>query len=306
MLCVGCATARVEKMSFDEAFEADASRRSPHRATAKKRKTAKPPATFARSPHESKELQAALAGFAESARQQRTKAKPGAPMPPEQAANWSVLLDAVDAFLSRAPEKTASIDVIRARAAAEAELELDARTYGDFPEDVAERVLGSITRLGLRMAQLRPRKRAAEVRMSFEWPVEPVTITSLYGRRLHPVTRTVKQHTGVDLDAYAGQLVTSAAHGQIIRAGWNGAHGVQVEIQHAGGVITRYSHLASALVEKGAVVQKGDPIGLAGTSGLSTGIHLHFELWRDGKPRDPLEELADPTRSPAVAGAPNI
>ena len=75
-------------------------------------------------------------------------------------------------------------------------------------------------------------------------------------------------------------------------------------MRHAGGVLTRYSHLSTTLVDVGTVVDQGDPVGLAGSTGLSTGAHLHFELWRGGHPLDPLEALSKQDDRPAIAGRP--
>ena len=77
----------------------------------------------------------------------------------------------------------------------------------------------------------------------------------------------------------------------VVRAGWTQGYGYEVEIQHAGGLMTRYSHLASPLVLEGTPVQPGDALGLAGRTGTATGVHLHFEFVRDGVPRDPLKEF---------------
>jgi murein DD-endopeptidase MepM/ murein hydrolase activator NlpD len=126
-------------------------------------------------------------------------------------------------------------------------------------------------------------------------------VTSLFGRRLHPISRTFKLHLGVDLAAADGQLVSSAGVGTVIRAELTGGHGLHVEVQHAGGVSTRYSHLSEVLVVVGSQVRRGDTIGLAGSTGSSTGPHLHFEFWRDGKPMDPLEQMGDPEQAPRPA-----
>lgn len=311
LVFAGCATPRAEKMSFAEAFGDDqplvpAQTQPVPRVKANTRTVASAQSAGAAArAEESLELQAELARFSAAARQARAHTRRGAPMPLVQQENWNRVLDAIDRFLARAPEQTASTDVISARVAAEAELDMDAQVYGDFPALLAERVMDQVTKLAVRMAKLRRLQvRPTRPKLTFEWPIEPVVVTSLFGRRMHPITHVMKPHYGVDLSAYGGQLVSAAAKGTVIRAGWHGAHGVQVEIQHPGGIITRYSHLSAVLVEEGTVVEKGDPIGLAGTTGLSTGTHLHFEFWRDGRPRDPLEEMAQHSDREAVAGVP--
>jgi murein DD-endopeptidase MepM/ murein hydrolase activator NlpD len=126
--------------------------------------------------------------------------------------------------------------------------------------------------------------------------VDPVVVTSVFGSRLHPILGTERDHQGVDLAAKTGQLVTAAARGVVLRAGWNGGHGNQVIVQHEGNVTTRYSHLSRLLVVPGDVVEDGDVLGAAGRTGMATGVHVHFELWRDGEPSDPLDVMG-PTES---------
>jgi len=155
-----------------------------------------------------------------------------------------------------------------------------------------------VTGLAMRMSQARhlgvnTRRGLA----AFAWPVEPVVVTSLFGRRLHPLTRIPGRHFGLDLAADEGQLVSAAAAGVVLFAGWSGAYGREIELLHPGGEVTRYGHLSQLLVEPGLRVGRGDPLGLVGNTGVSTGPHLHFEVVRDGKPCDPLVELGRPPQT---------
>jgi murein DD-endopeptidase MepM/ murein hydrolase activator NlpD len=213
-------------------------------------------------------------------------------MPLEQAENWEGVTAALDSFLGRPAEKTSSLDIIRARTTLEAELEEDAKLYGDIPEELAEAVMQRVSLLSSRMEDVR-RLMVKTVREvpRFSWPISPVSVTSHFGERAHPILGEMKDHLGVDLAAKRGQAVFAAAPGVVLNAGWNGGYGYQVEIQHASRVTTRYSHLARVLVEPGEILERGDLVGLAGDTGLSTGVHLHFEVWKDGRPRDPLDEL---------------
>jgi murein DD-endopeptidase MepM/ murein hydrolase activator NlpD len=138
---------------------------------------------------------------------------------------------------------------------------------------------------------VRPAAVRTAARTVLEWPVEPVAVTSLFGRRLHPITGELRAHEGLDLAAREGQLVTTAGRGTVVRAGWRGGYGLQVEVVHPGGVHSRYGHLSRILVEEGMALEPGDVVGLAGNTGLSTGAHLHFELWREGRALDPLRVL---------------
>jgi murein DD-endopeptidase MepM/ murein hydrolase activator NlpD len=287
----GCATPRAQKLSFDEVFP-----RRPVRAERPAKGEAAPLPAAPPQATESLELRVALARFSTTGRQVRASVRVGSAMTAEQVENWETLLDEVDRFLARPADQTVALDVARARVAAEAELEMDARTFGEVPPALAERVLDRVNRLAVRMTDVRRlgvQPRAAKV--AFHWPIDPVQVTSLFGRRLHPIHGTWRVHSGIDLAAADGQAVTAAAPGTVLKAGWNGAHGIQVEVAHPGGVTTRYSHLSLALVEPGAMVKRGDPVGLAGQTGATTGVHLHFEVWRGGQAVDPLEALSTPS-----------
>lgn len=290
-------------MSFDELYSEPASPPADAGETASSRKKAsqkKPQARRGSSSvmaPDSLELRAALVTFATQARSSRSQVKQGSPMPDEQVDNWRRMNAALDTFLRQPARRTSSMDVVRARVTLEAELEEDARAYGDIPAELADAVLARMELLAVRMAVLRHlRLKPSRRLLRLVWPVEPVVITSVFGSRVHPITGREREHQGVDLAAEPGQLVLAAARGVVLRAGWNGAHGNQVVIQHDGDVTTRYSHLARLLVLPGDVLEPGDGVGTAGMTGLATGVHLHFELWRDGEPVDPLDEMG-PTDS---------
>lgn len=251
-------------------------------------------------PERSPELDAALTAFAQQAQAFRAKVQRGSAMPVDQVRNWEAMNAALDAFLARPVEHTDTRDLTRARGVMEAELEQDARLYGDMPGSLAEAVVVRVGRLIVRASTLRrwetPPEPSGPPRLG--WPVAPVTITSLYGERWHPITGQLRRHSGVDLAAFRGQPVNVAERGVVLRAGWNGDHGKMVEVQHDGQWVTRYSHLSEVLVTTGEVLAKGDVVGLAGDTGLATGVHVHFELWHDGASMDPLEALVAPESGP--------
>lgn len=241
------------------------------------------------------ELDVELTRFSTRARAARGSVPTGAPMPADQRQAWKELLEVTAAFLSRPVEETSSFDVVRARVALEAELEMDARAYGAFPAELADRATEQVSLLAARMVEVRRAGvRTAHRKMLLDWPVEPVVVTSLFGRRLHPVLKVYRTHQGIDLKASPGQLVSASAGGVVAFSGWNGGHGWHVEVRHPGGLVTKYSHLSQLLVEAGDSVERGSPVGLAGDSGRATGVHVHFELFRDGMPSDPLETLGQP------------
>lgn len=127
--------------------------------------------------------------------------------------------------------------------------------------------------------------------LTLHWPLPATGVTSLFGRRVDPVDGEVRFHRGLDLEAEYGAVVKAAARGQVVAAGWNGGYGRQIVIEHPGGFQTVYAHLAQILVPLGSYVQDEQPIGLVGTSGRSTGAHLHFEVTQWNRHLDPLEIL---------------
>lgn len=152
-----------------------------------------------------------------------------------------------------------------------------------------ERDSNSIESMIRRMEQTpRGRRRLMQVwRGSFSAPVNG-PITSGFGMRFHPILRRYKFHTGVDIGAPAGTTIRAAGDGEVIYAGWYGAYGNAVIIDHGGGMTTLYGHCSSLQVRNGASVRKGQAIARVGSTGWSTGNHCHFEVRRHGKPVSPF------------------
>lgn len=113
-------------------------------------------------------------------------------------------------------------------------------------------------------------------------------ITSGFGYRVHPITGVYKLHTGVDIACASGTPIHAAADGVVIIAGWQGAYGYTVVIDHGGGISTLYGHCSRILVGVGQTVRKGQVIARVGSTGFSTGPHCHFEKRVDGRPVNPL------------------
>lgn len=113
-------------------------------------------------------------------------------------------------------------------------------------------------------------------------------LTSGYGVRLDPFERNVSFHSGLDFKVEYRSEVKAALPGKVIRTGPFGSYGNVVFIEHADGYESRYAHLDKPLVKVGNEIKKGELIGLAGSTGRSTGTHIHFELLKDGKRIDPL------------------
>ena len=116
------------------------------------------------------------------------------------------------------------------------------------------------------------------------WPTEG-KINSDYGRRWG------RQHTGLDIDGNKGEPIAASADGRVISAGWDGGYGNAVVISHGNGLVTKYAHMSKIEVEPGQRISRGDLIGLVGSTGNSTGPHVHFEVILDGTFQNPLRFL---------------
>ncbi len=113
-------------------------------------------------------------------------------------------------------------------------------------------------------------------------------MTSPFGYRFHPVLHYRRMHTGVDIAARHGSPIVAAGGGEVISAGWRGGYGNTVIIDHGGGRATLYAHMSSIAVSAGQVVSRRQLIGRVGSTGISTGPHLHYEVRINGSPVNPL------------------
>jgi len=126
---------------------------------------------------------------------------------------------------------------------------------------------------------------------SFTLPLKSYRVSSDYGWRIHPIFKRRKHHNGIDLAAPYGTPITAAGAGVVIYAGKKGGYGNTVMINHGKGYATVYGHMSSILVSNGQEVMEGQPIGKVGSTGISTGNHLHFEIRVNGKHHNPREFL---------------
>ncbi|MCS7253836.1 MAG: peptidoglycan DD-metalloendopeptidase family protein [Armatimonadota bacterium] len=139
----------------------------------------------------------------------------------------------------------------------------------------------------LRALQLRGNVRAVPWRGSFVRPVVGM-VTSGFGYRVHPVFKVVRFHTGIDIAADYGTPIRAAAGGTVVFSGWRRAYGLTVIIDHGNGIATLYAHCSRLYVSEGETVEAGQIIAAVGSTGLSTGPHLHFEVRRYGTPVNPF------------------
>jgi murein DD-endopeptidase MepM/ murein hydrolase activator NlpD len=155
--------------------------------------------------------------------------------------------------------------------------------------DVLEEASRDIT-ARIRAMQATPRGRARLLRPWTGRFIRPVSggITSSFGMRRHPILGRRRMHTGVDLSARYGEAIHAAAGGEVVMAGYMRGYGNTVIIDHGGGVTTLYAHCSALLVGEGRSIRQGQTIARVGSTGLSTGPHLHFEVRHNGTPVNPL------------------
>ncbi len=117
------------------------------------------------------------------------------------------------------------------------------------------------------------------------------SISSPFGYRVNPVTKTFSFHSGLDIAADEGEKIKAAYYGTVSRTDYDGVSGNYIELTHADGLVTRYLHCSKIIAEEGMVVRSGETIALVGSTGRSTGPHLHFVIEIDGQKVNPLYVL---------------
>ena len=152
-------------------------------------------------------------------------------------------------------------------------------------KELAESELAALER------EIRARASAEASESSRLWFPIDAPVSSPFGLRIHPILGTVRLHAGIDFQAGTGTPIGAAGSGTVILAGPWGGYGNTVVIDHGGGLSTLYAHQSSIAVALGESVQAGDVIGYVGSTGYSTGPHLHFETREQGIPVDPMKYL---------------
>ncbi|MBF2065468.1 MAG: peptidoglycan DD-metalloendopeptidase family protein [Calothrix sp. C42_A2020_038] len=171
-----------------------------------------------------------------------------------------------------------------ALAAAETQLEQDSQAIGNL---IQEKITAAKAREAAAKALS---KRFTEGTGIFGFPSN-APISSPFGYRNHPVLGYRRLHTGIDFAGAYGSPIRAADAGTVIFAGWYGGYGNAIIISHGKGITTLYGHCSQLFVSEGQTVQRGQHIAAVGSTGLSTGPHLHFEVRRDGTPTDPAAYL---------------
>ena len=176
------------------------------------------------------------------------------------------------------------------------EIDLQTDTLGDL-QDARERYEDAVAQLQAESAQIQGLIEgvgsvgSGQLGGELAWPTAG-PIVSGYGTRVHPVYGTPRFHAGVDIDGACGQPIVAAEGGTVLSSGENGGYGLATIVDHGDGLSTLYGHQSSLGVSSGQQVSRGQQIGLVGTTGLSTGCHLHFEVRINGSPVDPVPYLS--------------
>ncbi len=220
------------------------------------------------------------------------------------------LLDEIEAQKKQVEEKKRKLEIERNRIAGiKASTESQERVLADRQDqkkqmiqdaeqdkEKIEQALDELERLSDQIAakikkiqQERMKNSTEHFSGQFSWPTPGYNrITSPFGWRIHPILKTRRMHTGTDIGAPAGTNIQAAADGTLIFAGSLGAYGNATVIDHGDGMSTMYAHQSRILVSENQKVQRGQVIGKVGSTGWSTGPHLHFEVRKNGDPVNPM------------------
>jgi len=218
---------------------------------------------------------------------------------------WRDFLDNVDLACEKEPSTADMGAFIRARVTIEAELEMDERYNRIMDEAIAKRARDSIHFVHSRVHELRMAAFQLDVPHApnpykgkpivLRDPLRSLRITSKFGPRRDPLDGRRRFHAGVDFGAPYGERIRAAAFGTIVFADKLGGHGLHVVVDHGNGYKTHYSHLERIIAKTGQMVETGDVVGLVGSTGRSTGPHLHFAVTnRYGSYLDPIKHLNIP------------
>jgi murein DD-endopeptidase MepM/ murein hydrolase activator NlpD len=243
----------------------------------------------------SQDVELALLKFVSRRKELAMDLAPARRWPAAMEALWLDLLGRIEVQLSDPDAVVPRRLLIQARVTTEAERELTERRFGPCSPLIKERLLELFVLITAHMRRMRsPIEQARLDRSAPElwWPVAPVLISSGFGYRRDPIhDQDVRFHSGIDLAGQDGDLVIASGPGRVIHSGWLGGYGLTVIVQHSSSFQTLYGHLGEVLAPLGSEVDGGSPLGFMGSSGRSTGPHLHFEVRRAGLAIDPHQAI---------------
>jgi len=239
----------------------------------------------------------ALSGFTND----RARARQQGPGSSLWQRTWLQTLDAINDAVTRAPIASDLGAFVRARVTLDVELVNDQRRGVLLPSDLEERLARTLLGVDESVQELRAANapgtlastpRLVDGDLVLRAPLSPMVVSSRFGRRQDPFTGAVRYHSGVDLDADEGAAIYAAASGIVVYAGLQGGYGRYIVVDHGGGVRSHYAHCSKINTAVGALVIEGDVVGFVGSTGRSTGPHLHFSVTDDlGAFLDPMAIL---------------
>jgi murein DD-endopeptidase MepM/ murein hydrolase activator NlpD len=231
----------------------------------------------------------------------RTRARQQGPTSGLWHRAWMQALDAIDDAVTRAPVAHDLGAFVRARVTLDVELVNDQRRGVLLPADLEARMARTLLGVDESVQELRAANapgtlastpRLVDGDLVLRAPLSPMIVSSQFGRRQDPFTGAVRYHSGVDLDAHEGAAIYASASGLVVYAGPQGGYGRYIVVDHGGGVRSHYAHCSKINTTVGALVIEGDVIGFVGSTGRSTGPHLHFSVTDDlGAFLDPMAVL---------------
>jgi len=209
---------------------------------------------------------------------------------------WRHTLESMDESLNLRPGPADLGGLVRGRVTLEVEMDRDRERFKDVPHELTVAYIEVLEKIDRRVRELRAitdgnRYAGAvpdhEGALVLRWPLGYLVPSSPFGYRRDPITSALRFHSGVDLSAGPETTVTAAAPGVVVFAAWSGGYGKYVVIEHAYGVRTHYAHLGHLFVSTGLVLKDRVPIGTVGSTGRSTGPHLHYGVSHAGRYLDP-------------------
>ncbi len=175
-------------------------------------------------------------------------------------------------------------------------------SWQNFEETGHAALAASVGRSPLSAAARAAAGIAGPVSIPSRTPLNGLTMTSNFGMRVHPVLGGMRAHKGVDLSAPVGTPIYATADGVVGKASWFGGYGLYVQLEHGNDLETRYGHMSRLAVAEGQHIHKGDVLGYVGTTGRSTGPHLHYEVRVNGVAVNPIPYMQQDRVSLAASG----
>jgi murein DD-endopeptidase MepM/ murein hydrolase activator NlpD len=217
-------------------------------------------------------------------------------LPPVYLSQWQAAIASLDRELDRQPLPPDLGALIRGRVTLEVEMEHDRQRFPDMPHELTVAYVEVLEKIDQRVRELKALTESEGVArrvpvpkgsLLLHWPLASVVPSSSFGYRRDPVNGSLRFHSGIDLSAPPDTAVYAAAAGVVVFAAWSGGYGKYVVIEHGNGVRTHYAHMQHLFVEAGAPVDPHSPVGTVGSTGRSTGPHLHFAVSVNGYYVDP-------------------